>query len=441
MGIRKEFWQLAWPAAAEGLLLMMLTAADLLMVSSLGAAAVAAVSIFSQPRMVILCFPRSFSVALSAYVARRCGQRPDAPSPPAPEPRFCWVAAFRCCSCWAPGWAPVPLLRLAGAQSDYLSLALDYAFPALISLALSGPAIVLHGILTGVGDTRNVLAANVLGNGVNVVCNALLIYGLGPFPRLGVLGAGLGTAVGAGVTLTYTLALFLRRGCPASLRGAGRWLPERSYLRALGPLTAGTFLEQAAERAGMFTFSRLVAELGTTALSVHNICGSLCDIYYSFSQGLGKASLVQAGQALGSGRAGNLRQITTASRLAALWTGGGAMLLYLLLRVPLLRLYHLDGSDLALGCEIMLFVAAVNIPEAWAMIHAGLLRGLGRTGFVAVYSLISIAVVRPILTVLLVYTFGLGLHGAWIALTVDQTTRAVCSMLGVRRVFPVRAKS
>lgn len=97
--------------------------------------------------------------------------------------------------------------------------------------------------------------------------------------------------------------------------------------------------------------------------------------------------------------------------------------------------------SVALSYEIMLFVAAVNIPEAWAMIHAGLLRGLGRTGVVAVYSLISIAVVRPILTVLLVYTFGLGLHGAWIALTVDQTTRAVCSMLGVRRVFPVRAKS
>lgn len=191
----------------------------------------------------------------------------------------------------------------------------------------------------------------------------------------------------------------------------------------------------------MFTFSRLVAELGTAAVSIHNICGSLCDIYYSFSQGLGKASLVQAGQALGSGRAGDLRQITAVSRRAALWTGGGATLLYLLLRVPLLRLYHLDGGDLALGCEIMLFVAAVNIPEAWAMIHAGLLRGLGRTGFVAVYSLISIAVVRPILTFLLVYTFGLGLHGAWIALTVDQTTRAVCSMLGVRRVFTTRANT
>ena len=47
------------------------------MVSSLGNTAVAAVSIFSQPRMVILCVTRSYSVALSAYVARRRGEDPD----------------------------------------------------------------------------------------------------------------------------------------------------------------------------------------------------------------------------------------------------------------------------------------------------------------------------------------------------------------------------
>lgn len=279
-----------------------------------------------------------------------------------------------------------------------------------------------------------------VGNGVNVVFNALLIYGLGPFPQLGVFGAGLGTAIGAGATLVYTLALFLRRRHPATLRGRGAWLPEREYLCSLAPLATGTFLEQAAERFGMFTFSRLVADLGTAALSVHNICGSLCDIYYSFSQGLGKASLVQAGQALGSGRTCNLKRIGAVSRRAALWTGGAATLLYLLLRSPLLQFYHLEGNDLALGCEIMIFVAAVNIPEAWAMVHAGLLRGLGHTSFVALYSLISIAVVRPILTFFLVYELGLGLYGAWIALTLDQTTRAVCSMLGSRQTIRIKMK-
>ena len=79
MAVRNTFWQVAWPAAAEGLLLMLLSATDLLMVSSLGTTAVAAVSIFSQPRMVILCVTRSFSVALSAYVARRWGEQPDCP--------------------------------------------------------------------------------------------------------------------------------------------------------------------------------------------------------------------------------------------------------------------------------------------------------------------------------------------------------------------------
>lgn len=106
----------------------------------------------------------------------------------------------------------------------------------------------------------------------------------------------------------------------------------------------------------------------------------------------------------------------------------------------MLRFYHLEGNDLALGCEIMIFVAAVNIPEAWAMVHAGLLRGLGHTSFVALYSLISIAVVRPILTFFLVYELGLGLYGAWIALTLDQATRAVCSMLGAQQTIRTKMK-
>ena len=148
----------------------------------------------------------------------------------------------------------------------------------LLSLAFSGPAIVLHGILIGLGDTRSVLIANVIGNGVNVALNVLLIHGIGPFPALGVLGAGISTAIGTGVTLIFTLAIFLRKDHSASLRGYGTWLPQKNYLKMIAPLASGVFCEQAAERFGMFTFARLVANLGTSALGVHNICSGLCDI-------------------------------------------------------------------------------------------------------------------------------------------------------------------
>ena len=179
----------------------------------------AAVSIFSQPRMVILCVTRSYSVALSAYVARRRGEDPDESLTACSRASLmlgCGLSILLLVGTWI---GAGPLLQLAGAQDDYISLALRYAFPALVSLAFSGPAIVLHGILAGLGDTKSVLVSNVLGNGVNVVFNALLIYGLGPFPKLGVFGAGLGTAIGAGATLAYTLALFLRRRHPATLAG------------------------------------------------------------------------------------------------------------------------------------------------------------------------------------------------------------------------------
>lgn len=135
MAIRKEFWRLAWPAAAEGLLLMLLTAADLLMVSALGNTAVAAVSIFSQPRMVILCVTRSYSVALSAYVARRRGKHPDESLTSCSRASLmlgCGLSMLLLVGTWI---GAGPLLRLAGAQDDYINLGLQYAFPTLVSLA------------------------------------------------------------------------------------------------------------------------------------------------------------------------------------------------------------------------------------------------------------------------------------------------------------------
>ena len=72
--IKKRYWSIAIPAALEGLLIILLSSVDLLMISSQGTEAVAAVSIFSQPKMVILCFSRSLAVAVTALVASKLGQ-------------------------------------------------------------------------------------------------------------------------------------------------------------------------------------------------------------------------------------------------------------------------------------------------------------------------------------------------------------------------------
>lgn len=415
---------------AEGLLLMLLSAVDLIMVSSLGTMAVAAVSILGQPRMMILCVSRSFSVAITAHIAQKCGEKEQHSFTEFARQSLFLAAVGGTFLCSISIYFCKPILLMAGAKPEYLYQAMQYAIPALLSLALSAPAIILHGILAGIGDTKTVLTANVFGNVINILCNAILIYGIGPFPQLGFLGAGIGTLIGTTATLIVTLMVFMKKEHIATLWGKGAWLPHSLYLKQIFPLSSGVFAEQAVERVGMFLYSRMVADLGASSLSVHNICMGICDIYYSFSQGMGKASLIQAGNDYGATRGKHLRNIQKISRVESIWTSSAACILLICLRNVILKLYHLEGIELALGLDIMILVALVSFPEAQAMTHAGILRGIGRTGYVAKYSLVSIAILRPIVSYLLIYPLGMELYGAWIALLFDQMLRAIFAIQG-----------
>ena len=269
------------------------------------------------------------------------------------------------------------------------------------------------------------------GNVINIIGNTFLIYGIGPFPRMGVFGAGIGTLLGTMTTLLITLSIFCNKYHTATLLGNGSWKPESAYLKSIFTLSGGVFAEQAVERVGMFAYSRMIADLGVSSLGIHNICMGLCDIYYSFSQGMGKASLIQAGNDCGATGGKNMKKICNIAKTESVWTSFLACVLLIFFRNQVLKIYHLEGTELILGMEIMLLVALVSFPEAQSMTHAGILRGIGHTGYVAKYSLISIAILRPVITYILIYPLGLKLYGAWIALFIDQTLRAIFAMVGV----------
>lgn len=428
-----QFWRLAWPASVEGLIVMLIFSANLLMVSNLGPSATSAVGIFAQPQMVLLFIARAFSVAVSALIANRCGQGRDDLSACLKQSAVVMTVVYLVML--AAAFALIePILRLAGAKRDYMLLAVGYARPAVAALFFIGVSTVLNAGLLGVGQTKVILVANVAGNMCSLGLGAVLIHGWYGAPALGVAGAGLGNLAGAVVSLAISLYVLLHPDCAVSLRGRADWRPKKQELSALWQVFTGAFAEQGVERVGMFLYSRMAADLGTTAFAVHTVCMNLCNLHYSFAQGLGKASLVLAGRTLGAGDRRAFADTARAGQQITFALSVLAFLFYALLRMPLLRLYDTSGQMLQLGGGIMLFVAAVSFPQAHAMICAGTLRGAGKTRFVAVYSLISIAVARPILTWVLAFSLGLGLYGAWIALLLDQTARAVCSTVGVRRL-------
>lgn len=431
--------RLAWPASLEGLMMVLFSSADLIMVGALGFSATSAVGIFSQPKMVLLCFPRSFSVAVTARVASLYGRGETGEIAPCVKQSLLAAAAggaLLMCLAWI---FLSEILLLAGARESYLAAAEAYGRPMLFSVYLTTLSVTLQGGLLGMGLTKAIMVSNIAGNMLNVAANALLIYGIGPFPALGVAGAGWGTVAGSLLTLALTAAALCKSGSPLTLLGRGGWTPGGKNSRTLWSVFSGVLAEQSAERVGMFLYSRMAAGLGEMPFAVHTICMNLCDLYYNFAGGMGRASLSLSGRLLGRGGGRPFALMLRAAQRAGFAVSCAACLLYVVFRVPLASLYNADAASAALCVKIILLVALVSFPEAQSLIASGVLRGAGDVRYVAAYSLVSIAIVRPIVTWLLCYWLGLGLYGAWGALMIDQTTRAACATLRLRRKFSAAA--
>ena len=431
----RHYLKIAMPAALEGLFMVLLSSVDIIMAGMLGTAAIAAVSIFTQPRMMLLCVVRSIAAVLTLLTARKFGEDNTQEVPVLlARTLFCAVIFMGILHVLF-FWQLERILCWMGAKEEYLAAALSYGDIALLGVFLTTLATVLQAVQLGYGHTKEVMSANLQGNLVNVVGNALFIFGLGPFPALGVTGAAVGTVIGT----SWTLAVSARQLGGSAMPGDWRaFWPDRSYFREFLPVFAGVFSEQGFERIGMVLYTRMVAELGTAAYAVHAICMNFCDFYYCFAGGLGKANMVMAGHAHGAGDWAYWQRQLRAGLKWSLIFSLVSFVLTFSLREEIFSLYSHEVGLLPLGSLVMIFVAAVSFPEAHALVCAGVLRGSGRTSQVAVYSFVSIAFLRPLITAFFLQVLDMGLPGAWLALAIDQSIRAACASFLLWRLWQRR---
>ena len=210
---------------------------------------------------------------------------------------------------------------------------------------------------------------------------------------------------------------------------SGNWIPRGYTFKAVAVVLTGTLPQQIFERLGMYLYTIIVASLGSTALAVHHICMSLCDVFYSVAIDLGTATSSITGQMMGK------RQIDSAVRYAKIGQILGIIVavsgfaVFSVFNKLILGIFTHDAAVMELGSKILIVVALVSFPQTFSLVNSGVLKGAGDTRFVAAYSFIIIAVFRPILTYILIFVFDMGVFGAWAALFVDQSLRAIAASI------------
>ncbi len=426
----KKFLKIAIPAALEGLFMVLLASADLIMVGTLGTLSIAAVSIFLQPRLILLAFSRSLASTVTLLVSKNAGAGNRENTVDVMKKSLALCAVFMGILHILFGIFLQDIYYLLGANDDYMAEALIYGPITLVAVYLTSVTLILQAVQLGYGNTAAIMKTNIAGNIINVALNAVLIFGLGPIPAMGIAGAAIGTLCAALFTLIWT-AFILRE---EKFFTGGSYLPDKTYFKTVLPIFGSILSEQGSERIGMVLFGRMAAGLGTVPFAVHSICMNICDIYYDFMVGFGKASMVTAGQACGKKSVEDWRAYKTSGLKWSLLLSALACAATLLFREEIFGLYSADAASMEIAAVIMIFVAFVSFPEAHALLLSGILRGSGKTGAVAAYSFVSITFLRPLVTAFLLYVMDMGLYGCWCALILDQCIRAACATFLVHRL-------
>ena len=310
-----------------------------------------------------------------------------------------------------------------GAQDDTIHLAVPYFRIIKLGTVFTSVGLMINAAHRGCGNTKISMVTNLTANLVNIVFNYLLINGVWFFPKLGVTGAAIATLIGNILSFIMSVYSVTVRPGYLHLQLSHIFKLSKDILSPITKVSSGAAVEQLFVRIGFFVYAKLVATLGTESMATHQICMSIINLSFSLGDGLGIAASSLVGRTLGQKRSDISLVYGKATQRVGFVLGMVLSLIFIFGRYGIMSLFSDSESIISLGAQIMIIVSFIAPAQISQVIFTGSLKGAGDTRFIAVSSLVSIAIIRPLITYILCYIVGMGLIGAWLSLAIDQLIR------------------
>ena len=427
---------LAIPMVLEMLMESVFAVVDIYWVSHLGGdvakEAVATVGLTESMLTLVYALAIGLSIGAMAMVARRIGeQNPD--------------GAAR---------AAVQAIALALIVSIVIGIIGALLAPKLLQLMGGSPWVVEHGsaftrvmlacnvtvvmlfminaIFRGAGDAAIAMRTLWLANWINILLGPCLIFGLGPFPKLGLLGAAIATNIGRGTGALFAISKLIREG--------GRFNIERRHLRfepsIIGRLIrlsgTGTF-QVFIGMASWIGLVRIISSFGSNAMAGYTIGIRVILFALLPSWGMANAAATMVGQALGA------RDPDRAER--AVWRAGfynmiflGIVgLIFVFFAPQIISLYDPEPEVARYGIDCLRIVSYGFLFYAYGMVLGQSFNGAGDAWTPTVINLFVFWLWEIPLAYVLSVWLGMGPEGVFAAIMIAFSTLAVVSAIVFRR--------
>jgi len=417
--------RIALPSIIEMVSLSFIGMVSTAMVGNLGYEAVAAVGLVGQPRMIFMALLFALNVGVTAVISRRKGAGDQGASRLCLRQSMILATAISIAMTIPAVLLARPMMQLAGAQYDTIELATTYFRITSMFLPLNALTMTISAAQRGIGNTRVTMYVNIAANIFNVLFHFLLIEGRFGFPRLEIEGAAIAVVISSAAGLIFAVGSIVKPGAFLQISLLDGWQPNLKMIKSIAKIGGNSIFEQMCMRIGFFVYARIVAELGTEAFAAHMISMQLMGLSFTFADGIAVAITALVGQNLGAkrpdlslmyGKIGQRMALVVSVFLVAFTIGT---------RFWFPALFTDDIYIIQIAAGLMIILAIIQPVQTSQLVMAGCLRGAGDTKFVAITMLLSVALARPIFSLILVFGYGLGVQGAWLAIITDQTLRLV----------------
>ena len=427
ISLRKALMLLSIPMVLEMSMESIFTIVDIYFVSKLGSDATSVVGLTESMLTIVYAFGIGFAMSATAIVSRRIGEK---------EPRKAANAAYQ--ALLVAGVTTIlisiigiffsdNLLRLMGANSEviakhgvYTKLMLGGNFTIMFLF-------ILNGIYRGAGDAAIAFKVLLFSNTINIILDPLLIFGIGPFPELGVAGAAVATNIGRGLGVVFQLYTLFYGSSRIQLFLKDLRVDIEQIVAFLKLSSSGIF-QFLIGTSSWIVMVRIISEFGSIAVAGYTIGIRIIIFALLPSAGLSNAAATLVGQNLGAGKPHQAEKSVWSTGIANAIFLGTIGLILIVFPESTIRLLVQQDDVVAKSVECLRIISIGFIAYGFGMVLVNSLNGAGDTLTPMFINIFCFWLIEIPLAYLLAIKLGMQEKGVYYAIVIAETAMTLIAL-------------
>jgi putative MATE family efflux protein len=430
--INRAIFMLSIPMILEMIMESLFAIVDIFFVSKVSVNAVATIGLTESVIFLVFAIAIGLSMAATAMVARRTGENKPKEASEAAWQAILIASAFSLSISIVGFFFAKDVLQLMGASAEVVAEGFGYTKWMLGGNITIMLLFLINAIFRGAGDASLAMRTLWFANGINIILDPILIFGLGPIPAFGVEGAAIATTIGRGSAVLYQLYNLFYKSNVIQLN-IRHIKPNFPIILRLLKVSAGGMGQYLIGTASWLFLVRIISMFGSEAIAGYTI--SMRIIMFSIlpSWGFANAAATLVGQNLGASKPERAEK--------SVWICARYNMIFLLFvsivffvfAEQIVGLFNATGMVANYGVQSLHYITTGYIFFAYGMTISQAFNGAGDTRTPTIINFFAYWLFQLPLAYFLAVTLGMGPSGAFLAVAVSIVFIATAFIMMFRR--------